>query len=258
MIEQVFATTGKCWKRRSRRLAWIDRTRLIGILLAEAGHYEYPENLIMNFQNWPKVPTWRAQLLAGIGVCIAVSMLAFTHVEAHAESTKVTSKTRKPPSQSRVELKSQANQMASGIRAAQAALSPDELAIAQRIEVGRIPCELGAFVTVEADLLAPGYFDISGKKFKFRMTPVVTSTGAIRLEDAAAGAVWLQLSNKSMLMNHKTGSRMADECRTQAQVAVADAMLKNPPLSLLEPLPVALSPAPNAAVLDPVVSGMAH
>lgn len=210
----------------------------------------------MNIHNIHKSLAWQPRLLAAIGACMAVSALAFAHVEAHAESKKVTSKTLKPLLQSRVELKSQANQMASGIRAAQAALSPDELAIAQRVEVGRIPCELGAFVTVEADLHAPGYFDISGKKFKFRMVPVVSSTGAIRLEDTTAGAVWLQLSNKSMLMNHKTGSRMADVCMTPTQVVVADAMLKNPPPSLLEPLPVALSPVPHPTAQVPFAPGM--
>lgn len=197
----------------------------------------------MFFQNGRKAPA--RQLLAGVGVWTAMSLLAVAHIEVHAEVVKQLSKTHKPVSQSRVEIKSDATQMASGVRAAQVALSPDALAIAQRVEVGHIPCELGAFVTVEADLHAPGYFDVSGKKFKFRMVPVVSSTGAIRLEDTDAGAVWLQLANKSMLMNHKTGSRMADVCMTPAQAAVADAMLKSPPPSLLEPLPVAMRPVPQ-------------
>jgi hypothetical protein len=104
------------------------------------------------------------------------------------------------PSASRVEIKSQANQMATGIMAAEAALTPEELEIAQRIQVGKLPCELGAFVTVAADPRAPGYFNLQLRNLKFRMVPVVTSTGAIRLEDRKAGAVWLQLANKSMLM----------------------------------------------------------
>lgn len=212
----------------------------------------------MNFHNGHKVPAWRSRLLAGVSVSVAISVFGVAHTDVHAEVVRHISKTRKPVPQSRVELKSQANQMASGIRAAQEALSPNELEIAQRVEVGRIPCELGAFVTVEADLRAPGYFDISGKKFKFRMVPVVSSTGAIRLEDTTAGAVWLQLSNKSMLMNHKTGSRMADVCMTPVQVAVADAMLKNPPPSLLNPLPVALRPVPNAMELEPLSTGLAR
>ena len=45
------------------------------------------------------------------------------------------------PSPSRQELKSKANQMAAGVRAAEAALSPAELDIAQRVQVGRLPCE---------------------------------------------------------------------------------------------------------------------
>ena len=206
----------------------------------------------MNLHNTRETPAWRRHVLGVIGAWVAMALFAVVH----ASGTPHTGKTRQSASQSRVQLKSQANQVATGIRAAEAALSPDELVIAQRIEVGRIPCELGAFVTVEADLRAPGYFDLSGKNFKFRMVPVVSSTGAIRLEDTAAGAVWLQLSNKSMLMNHKTGSRMADVCMTPSQVAVADAMLKNPPPSLLEPLPVALSPLPSAAAPDPLAPGM--
>ena len=108
-------------------------------------------------------------------------------------------------------------------------------------------------VNVAAVAGVPGYFDVWGKNFKFKMAPVVSSTGAIRLEDQQAGAVWLQLSNKSMLMNHKTGSRLADACMTPLQVAVADAMVKNPQPNLLEPLPVASSQtaSPQAATTVP-------
>ena len=37
------------------------------------------------------------------------------------------------------------------------------------------------------------------------------------MEDNRAGAMWLQLGNKSMLMNQKLGQRVADECVTPAQ-----------------------------------------
>ena len=150
-------------------------------------------------------------------------------------------KKAKVVSKSRAALKTEASQMATGIRAAEAALTPAELAIAQRVEVGFVPCELGASVTVAADPKLPGYFDVSGKKFRFRMVPVVTSTGAIRLEDAQAGAVWLQLSNKSMLMNQKSGSRLADACVSPAQALVALAMEKSPPHGLLD-APLVVSP----------------
>ena len=210
---------------------------------------------MLNMNPTPQARGWRKPLLALVVLGLTVTLTA-----VHAEQTTAGHKklvTAK--SKSRSELKTQANQMASGVRAADAALSPDELAIAQRVEVGRIPCELGVVVNVAAVTASPGYFDVWGKNFKFKMAPVVSSTGAIRLEDPAAGAVWLQLSNKSMLMNHKTGSRLADACMTPAQLAVSDAMVKNPPPNLLEPLPAAagqkvLPPSAQAATTIPATT----
>jgi hypothetical protein len=66
------------------------------------------------------------------------------------------------------------------------------------------------------------------------MRPVATSTGAIRLEDEKAGAVWLQLANKSMLMDQKNGRRLADECAHPDQVAFANDMKINPPPPLID------------------------
>ena len=138
------------------------------------------------------------------------------------------------PTSSRAQLKSAANQVATGMIAAEAALTPAELAIAERVHTGRIPCELGASVTVSADTASPGRFHVEGKGFKYYMTPVATTTGTVRLEDIKGGAVWLQIANKSMLMNQKLGQRMADECMSSQQVVVAEAIKKNPPQSLLD------------------------
>ena len=113
-------------------------------------------------------------------------------------------------------------------------LAPQELSIAERVHVGHMPCELGASVRMTADANSPGYFNLQGKGYKYRMKPVATSTGAIRLEDEKAGAVWLQLANKSMLMDQKKGRRLADECTHPDQVAVANDMKVNPPLALID------------------------
>lgn len=146
----------------------------------------------------------------------------------------------------RTNLKSAAKNVAAGIEAAEAALSPAELAIAERVHLGNLPCELGASVNLTADAKNPGYFDVQGKTFKYRMFPVATTTGAIRLEDQKAGAVWLQLANKSMLMNQKLGIRLADECMSADQMKVAEAIKLNPPVSVLDK-PVAAASAPVAA-----------
>lgn len=171
-------------------------------------------------------------LAAVLLIAIPVSVLAQTTTKAAVKAKRATP--------SRVEIKSTATQMATGIMAAEAALTPAELAIAELVHVGKLPCELGAFVTLTADIKSPGYFDVLIKTQKYRMFPVVTSTGAIRLEDQRAGAVWLQLSNKSMLMNQKLGQRLADVCMSPDQAVVADMLLQNPPPSILdEPIPIA-------------------
>jgi hypothetical protein len=113
-------------------------------------------------------------------------------------------------------------------------LAAQELSIAQRVHVGHLPCELGASIRMTADAHTPGYFDLQGKGYKYRMRPVATSTGAIRLEDEKAGAVWLQLANKSMLMDQKNGRRLADECAHPDQVAFANDMKINPPPPLID------------------------
>ena len=148
-------------------------------------------------------------------------------------STKTTVAKVEPPS-SRVQLRSATSQVASGLIAARTAMSPEELAIAQRVYVGQIACELGATVSVTADTEAPGHFHVGGKGFKYHMVPVVTSTGTVRLEDQAGGAVWLQIANKSMLMDQKRGQRLADECMSPEQTVVAEAIKKTPPPSLLD------------------------
>ncbi len=117
---------------------------------------------------------------------------------------------------------------------AQVPMGVEELNIAQRVHHGRLPCELGASVHIEPDQLQPGYFHVQGKGFRYRMHPVATSTGAIRLEDKQAGAVWLQLANKSMLMDQKKGQRLADECAHPEQMAFAAQMKNNPPPPLIE------------------------
>ena len=114
------------------------------------------------------------------------------------------------------------------------AQTPAKIAIAEQVYQGKLPCELGLSVTVQADAKVPGVFDVQFKKQKYRMSVVETSTGVIRLEDTKAGAVWLQLSNKSMLMDQKLGRRLADDCMSSDQAVVAKMLAIKPLPSLLD------------------------
>ncbi len=108
------------------------------------------------------------------------------------------------------------------------ALTEEELELAKRVHVGVIRCEMGSSVTITASEKRPGFFLVKTKTASFRMHPVASRTGALRLEDPKAGAMWLQLGNKSMLMSQKLGQRLADDCMSSEQAIVAEVLKKNP------------------------------
>ncbi|MBL0423200.1 hypothetical protein JI739_22885 [Ramlibacter sp. AW1] len=116
-------------------------------------------------------------------------------------------------------------------------LSDTLLEVARQVYVGVMKCELGASVTV-TPMRRPGMFMVATNKGqRFRMHPVESRTGAIRLEDTRRGALWIQLGNKSMLMSQRQGQRLADECQSPEQVTTAEYLKRNPMPSLLEPMP---------------------
>ena len=122
----------------------------------------------------------------------------------------------------------------SGAMAQNVALTAAHLETAMKVQVGTLPCELGQTVVLTADASEMGFFKLQIGKQRFRLSPELTTTGAVRLEDKAAGIVWLQLANKSMLMNQKLGRRIADECKSSVQLKVAEEMRMRPPVSVLD------------------------
>jgi hypothetical protein len=91
-------------------------------------------------------------------------------------------------------------------------LSEEQLANAERVLTGVQQCEFKQTVHVESAPEKAGYFHVLFKGKTYVLAPEPTTTGAVRLEDKKAGVVWLQIANKSMLMNAKIGQRMVDEC----------------------------------------------
>ena len=116
--------------------------------------------------------------------------------------------------------------------------------IADRIFVGRMPCEAGVSVDVMPDAQTPGKFILTLGRKQYRMDPVMTTTGAVRLENSEAGLVWLQLPHKSMLMNQVQGRRLADECKSDMQARFAQALLKAPAVGLFDVVPVSVAMQP--------------
>jgi hypothetical protein len=133
-----------------------------------------------------------------------------------------------------------------------AALSSEQLAIADKVLLGTSQCEFSVVVTMRADARTAGRFVLEAARKRYLLDPVVTSTGAVRLEEVSSGAVWLQLANKSMLMNQKLGQRIADDCMNPQQQLVAQALLRTPATHLLD----APKDAPEPLVSDKVAQEM--
>jgi len=93
-----------------------------------------------------------------------------------------------------------------------AALSADQMNTADRVLTGQSKCEFNQSVNVAAVPNQKGWFNVEYKGKSYLMAPEATTTGAVRLEDKKNGMMWLQIANKSMLMNSKIGQRMVDNC----------------------------------------------
>jgi hypothetical protein len=103
------------------------------------------------------------------------------------------------------------------------AASPEQLAAADRVFYGTYACELGKSVEVSTLPKFPGYAELRYGKSIYMMKPVASDTGAIRLEDVKGETLVVQIANKSMLLNVKTGQRLLDGCVSDKHAKVASA-----------------------------------
>lgn len=76
--------------------------------------------------------------------------------------------------------------------------------------------------------------ELQWKAQRWQMRRIDSRSGAMRLEDASARMVWIQLANKSMLLDQRQGRRLLDECQHDVQVQTAAQMKNNPPPALFD------------------------
>jgi hypothetical protein len=98
----------------------------------------------------------------------------------------------------------------------------EQLAAVERTYLGVYDCEFKQSIGITRNL-KPGYIDVSWQKETFTMKPVLSSTGALRLEDVTGRTLMIQIANKSMLMDTKVGRRLVDECLHPEQRAAIEA-----------------------------------
>lgn len=109
----------------------------------------------------------------------------------------------------------------------------EQNAAASMTHFGAYDCEFSQSVTVAMNPKYDGYIDVNFGKQKFTMKPVLSSTGALRLEDVKGQTMMLQIAYKSMLMDVKAGRRLVDECVHEKQMLAKKAAEGIPQQALL-------------------------
>ena len=105
------------------------------------------------------------------------------------------------------------------------AATPEQVEAAERVYYGVYDCEFKQTVAIGKSEKFPAYVNLRHGKTAYIMKPVLSSTGAIRLEDIRGETLMVQISSKSMLLNVKTAQRIVDDCVSPRQRELIDAAL---------------------------------
>jgi hypothetical protein len=101
-----------------------------------------------------------------------------------------------------------------------------QMQAAERAHLGDYECDFSQSIHVSMNPKNPGYVDVKFKGKVYTTKPVLSSTGALRLEDVKGVGLMLQIANKSMLMDTRAGVRLVDACTHEKQRAFVAAQTK--------------------------------
>lgn len=128
------------------------------------------------------------------------------------------------------------------------AATEEQISAAGWVYYGEYECEFKQVVQIKASEQHPAYVDLQFGKSSYLMKPVLSSTGAIRLEDVKGQTLMVQIASKSMLLNVRTGSRLVDACVGESHRAAMLAAKQTVALEFATPstLPTATAAAQPA------------
>ena len=139
------------------------------------------------------------------------------------------------------------------------AASAEQVDAAERVYYGVYDCEFNQSINIVANTRHTSYVDIKHGKADYLMKPVLSSTGAIRLEDVRGETLMVQIAAKSMLLNVKTGRRLVDDCISPKQRDLNEAAQAAKAAAAVAAAAAAAAPsAPAATPADaPAMAGSA-
>ena len=95
--------------------------------------------------------------------------------------------------------------------------TPDQVKAAELVFYGPYDCEFSQTVSITQSQKYSAYVDVKHGAKAWLMKPVLSSTGAIRLEDVRGETLMVQIASKSMLLNVKSAQRIVDDCVSPKQ-----------------------------------------
>jgi len=101
--------------------------------------------------------------------------------------------------------------------------SPEQIDASERVFYGVYECEFNQTIDITPSTPFPAYVNVKHGKTTYLMKPVLSSTGAIRLEDTRGQTLMVQIASKSMLLHVKTAKRLVDDCVSPKQRDLIDA-----------------------------------
>ena len=101
--------------------------------------------------------------------------------------------------------------------------TPEQVDAAARVYYGVYDCEFKQTIDIVTSSKYPAYVEVKHGKAGYLMKPVLSSTGAIRLEDLKGETLMVQIASKSMLLNVKTAQRIVDDCVSPKQRELIEA-----------------------------------
>ena len=94
---------------------------------------------------------------------------------------------------------------------------PEQVKAAELVFYGPYDCEFQQTGNIAQSQKYSRYVDVTHGAKSWLMKPVLSSTGAIRLEDVRGETLMVQIASKSMLLNVKSAQRIVDDCVSPKQ-----------------------------------------
>jgi hypothetical protein len=96
---------------------------------------------------------------------------------------------------------------------------PDQVTAASLVHMGDYDCEFKQLMRVNLSQKYANYVDVEFGNLRYTVKPVLSTTGALRLEDLKGRYLVLQIAYKSMMLDVKSGRRVVDECVHEKHIA---------------------------------------